>query len=156
MRRIHYALILGLALAHPALAQQGQPIDVVEPWARATAGTAKTGAVYLALRNTGDATDRLIGASTPVAGRSELHTHVKDGDIMRMRKVEAIEVKSKAAATLAPGGLHLMLFDLRVPLKEGDQFQLTLKFEKSGEITAQVAVRPATATSAGGHGGHSH
>jgi hypothetical protein len=148
------ALALGMALAQPASAQQAPTIEVVDVWARATTATAKTGAVYLTLRNAGSGADRLVAASTPAAGRSEMHTHVQDGDVMRMRKVEAIEVRPKAAATLAPGGLHLMLFDLKAPLREGDRFPLTLRFEKAGEIAAQVAVRSATATNAGGYGGH--
>jgi copper(I)-binding protein len=151
-----FAVALTLLSAAPSPAQQAPTIEIVAPWARATAGTAKTGAAYMTLRNAGHGPDRLVGASTPAAGRAELHTHVRDGDVMRMRKIDSIEMKPDAAATLAPGGLHVMLFDLKAPLKEGDRFSLTLKFEKAGEIAAQVLVRSATATDPGGHGGHHH
>jgi copper(I)-binding protein len=152
--RIYAALFAALSLlSAPALAQQApsSQIEVVEPWARATAATAKTAAAYMTLRNMGTAGDRLVAAATPVAGRTELHTHMKDGDVMRMRQVDAIAVNAHGSANLAPGGLHVMFFDLKAPLKEGEKFPLTLRFEKAGEISTQVSVRSARAMSSGGH-----
>jgi len=154
MSRIVAACVVALSLlpAIPALAQTapGSPIEVVEPWARATAATAKTAAAYMTLRNTGAGSDRLVAASSPVAGKVELHTHVKDGDVMRMRKVDAIGVNAHATANLSPGGLHVMFFDLKAPLKEGEKFPLTLKFDKAGEISTQVTVRSVSASNSGG------
>lgn len=138
----------------------GSQVEVVEPWARATAGTAKTAAAYMTLRNTGTGADRLVAVSSPVAGKVELHTHVKDGDVMRMRKVDAIGVGAHGTAKLVPGGLHVMFFDLKAPLKEGEKFPLTLKFEKAGEVSTQVIVRSASASNSGGpvegHGSGMH
>lgn len=153
-------LTLAIFAGSPATGQtpSGANIEVVGPWARATAATAKTGAAYMILRNEGGAADRLLSASSPAAGRVELHTHVKDGEVMRMRKVDTIALNARGSATLAPGGLHVMLFDLKAPLKEGTTFRLTLRFERAGEVAAEVAVRSATAGgpghAAGGHGRH--
>jgi copper(I)-binding protein len=158
MRKLAGTFVVALwLLTGPVAAAEpgGASVQVVEPWARATAATAKTGAAYMILRNTGAAGDRLVAASTPVAGRVELHTHVKDGDVMRMRKVEAIDVDAHGSAKLEPGGLHVMFFDIKAPLKEGQKFPLTLKFEKAGEIATEVAVRSAGAASSSGHMEHS-
>jgi copper(I)-binding protein len=151
-----------LALAQGAQAAGG--IQVTEPWARATGKTARSAVAYLSLENTGDAGDKLVAASTPAAGRVELHTHIKEGDIMRMRSVRAIEVGPRSKVRLQPGGLHLMLTELKAPLTEGSQFPLTLRFEKAGEMTVEVAVQGAGSMGKGhgqghgsGHGaGHGH
>ena len=115
------------------------------PWARASAGAHRTGAAYLTLVNHGDKVDRLVGASTPAAERAELHAHLHENGVMRMRQVEAIEVHPGEPAVLAPGGLHVMLMGLAKPLEEGARFPLTLRFEKAGEVTVQVAVLKAGA-----------
>lgn len=142
----------------PAPGAAAPGIVVNEPWARASAGAARTGAAYLTLSNPGADGDRLVAATTPVAGRVELHTHVRDGDVMRMRPVEAIEIPAGAKADLKPGGLHIMLLDLKAPLKQGETFPLTLQFEKGRAQTVTVAIQAAGAAGPaehGGHGGHS-
>ena len=127
--------------ATPALAGD---ITIEKPWARASAGMAKAGAAFMTLRNQG-ATDRLVAASAPVARVTELHTHIMDGDVMRMRKVETIEVTGGTMTTLAPGGLHVMLMGLHAPLQEGTSFPLTLTFERAGQMTVDVMVMKAGA-----------
>ncbi len=127
--------------ATPALAGD---IVIEKPWARASAGMAKAGAAFMVLRNEG-ATDRLVSASAGVAKVAELHTHIKDGDVMRMRRVETIEVTGGAVTTLAPGGLHVMLMGLHGPLEEGTSFPLTLTFERAGPMTVDVMVMKAGA-----------
>ena len=147
-----------LALAQGAQAADG--IQVTEPWARATGKTARSAVAYLSVENTGDAADTLVAASTPAAGRVALHTHIKDGDVMRMRAVQSIEVGPRSKVRLQPGGLHLMLTELKGPLAEGSHFPLTLRFEKAGEVTVEVAVQGAGSMGKGhgsGHGGaHGH
>ena len=127
--------------ATPALAGD---VTIEKPWARASAGMAKAGAAFMTLRNEG-ATDRLVAASAPVAKVAELHTHIKEGHVMRMRKVEAIEVTGGAVTSLAPGGLHVMLMGLHGPLQEGTSFPLTLTFERAGQMTVDVMVMKAGA-----------
>lgn len=133
-------------------------VQVSKAWARATASKARTGAAYVTIMNGGATSDKLVSASTPVAGRAELHTHIKDGDVMKMRQVQHIEVGPKAMVMLQPGGLHIMLMGLKEPLKKGATFPLTLVFEKAGETTVEVAVQSIAAKGMdhSGHGGMKH
>ncbi len=152
------ALVLAcLAGTAPTVAQQsaGKGVDVTEVWARASAGPANIGAAYAKIANRGNGADRLISASSPVAGTVELHTMAMEGDVMKMRAVTSIDVAPGASVELKPGGFHVMLIDLKAPLKEGTSFPLTLTFEKGGSSTFQVQVRGVAATSAApnSHGG---
>jgi periplasmic copper chaperone A len=127
-----------LAAAGAALAAD---ITVDDPFARASAGPAKAGAAFMTLKNTGPTGDVLTGASAPVAQQAELHAHIKDGDVMRMREVEQVDVPAGGTVRLEPGGLHVMLIGLKAPLKEGETFPLTLTFAKAGTMTVQVPVK---------------
>lgn len=130
-------------------------IQVLQPFARAT--PAKVGGVFLTLKNSGATADTLLKAASPAAASVELHTHVKDGDAMRMRPVENIPVPANGQTALEPGGYHIMLIDLRQPLKEGASLPLTLTFEKAGTVTLQVPVVKAGAPAPmGGGGEHKH
>ncbi len=129
-------------------------ITVQGPWARASAGQAKAGAAFVTLNNAGATDDRLTGVSAGVSDKAELHTHIKEGDIMRMRPVEAIDVPAGGVATLQPGGDHIMFMGLHEPLKEGETFPLTLTFEKAGEVTVEVMVMKAGAMGHGSMHGH--
>lgn len=145
-------LAVALTLAVPAWAGD---ISVSGAWSRASAGMARAGAGFMTITNAGAGADRLLSAATPVSETAELHTHIKDGDVMRMRQVEAIEVPAGQSVALQPGGLHVMLMSLKEPLKEGQTFDLTLTFEKAGAMTVPVTVMGAGAMGAGGmHGGH--
>jgi len=131
--------------ALPALAHGYTAGDVAigHPWSRA-APAGRTGAAYMTLRTTG-AADRLLSASSPVAARVELHTHVRDGDVMRMRPVADIPVTPGETVELKPGGLHLMLIDLTAALQPGTRVPLTLHFERAGDVTVELAVERAGA-----------
>jgi hypothetical protein len=147
------ALLLALAvLTGPALAADPVKVGALEiehAWARPSATA--NGAIYLEIENTGAAADKLVAASTPAAAKAEMHTHLMDGNIARMRPVEAIEVTPGSATVLRPGGLHIMLMGLKAPLKEGDSVALTLTFEKAGKVELSVPVQK---TAGGmGHGG---
>ncbi|MBM3567904.1 MAG: copper chaperone PCu(A)C [Alphaproteobacteria bacterium] len=144
--------ILVLAMALPAWAGPGDKVvagdlTIEHPWSRATAG--KVGAVYLELHHRG-AGDRLLGGESPRAGKVELHNTVRDGDIMRMRPVETIAVPARGKVELKPGGLHIMLMDLKGPLNAGESVPLTLRFEKAGAVALEASIeRPGAA-------GHQH
>jgi hypothetical protein len=129
-------------------------ITVEGPWARASAGRAMAGAAFMTLNNAGATNDRLIGVSAGVSDKAELHTHIREGDIMRMRPVEAIDVRAGGVATLQPGGNHVMFMGLHEPLKEGETFPLTLTFEKAGEVTVEVMVMGAGSMGPGPMDGH--
>ncbi|WPB83192.1 copper chaperone PCu(A)C [Sediminicoccus rosea] len=143
-----------LPLAGPALAQDRVtelgPLRIVNPWTRA-AGQGMQGGGFLVIRNTGATPDRLVSASSPAAGRMELHTHVRDGDVMRMRPVNDIPVPANGEVSLQPGGLHLMLIGLTQPMNAGQTIPVTLRFERAGEVTIQLAVQAAGARSPGHH-----
>ena len=146
------ALTLTFALsptAGHAADSQAAPITVADAWARASAGMAKAGAAFMTIKNTG-ADDKLVAASADVSDRVELHTHIHDGDVMRMRKVDAIDVPANGEAVLAPGGYHIMFLGLKAPLKEGETFPLTLTFEHGGKITVDVTVKAPGAMGGGG------
>jgi len=135
------ALLVGAWLSQ-GLAQTGGPaaITIENAWARATPGTIKTGGVYMTLVDHGASADRLIGVSTPVAGKAELHVMSEAKGIMTMRPVEALTVEPGKPVELKPGGYHVMLIDLKQPLKEGDSFPMSLTFEKAGIIQVTVTV----------------
>jgi len=142
-----------LLAAAPALAQ----IEVSEPWSRATPPRAPNGAAYMTLDNRGTEPDRLVAAESPAAERVEIHAHLMEGGIARMREVEAIEVTPGSATVLQPGGLHVMLMGLRAPLAEGATLPLTLVFERAGRIEVEARVLGLGAGGPGaGHGGHGH
>lgn len=138
------ALTLALAVT-PALAQ----VRIDDAWARATPPGAKVGAGYLKISTS--VADRLIGAASPAAARVELHVTTKEGEVMRMRQVKAYDIPVGGSFALEPGGAHLMLVDLKAPLKEGTKVPMTLRFEKAGEVKIVLQVR---ALGAAGHPGH--
>lgn len=155
LRRRLGALALGVGLlvsgggaaglSSPALAQTAAavavgPIAVLDVWARASAGLARAGGVFLFLRNEGDQPDRLIAAASPVAAVVELHTHRSVAGMMQMRAVPAIDLPARGMVQLRPGGLHVMLIDLAEPLVEGQTFPVTLTFERAGSVTVTATV----------------
>lgn len=150
------ALVVALAAA-PAAAHDFKlgPLRIDHPYATPTPRGAAHGAAYLrGIRNTGEQPDRLIGASTPVARSVEIHRSVVDAQsVMRMRAVDGIDLPPKAEVRLRHGGEHhLMLIDLKQPLKDGDRFPITLRFQKAGEREVMVWVQ----TPRDGAGVHTH
>jgi periplasmic copper chaperone A len=129
-------LVAALA-AFPVCAQ----VTIENAWARATPPGAKTAAGYMVLRN-GASPDRLIGAASPAAERVELHTTVRDGDIARMREVKSYAIPANGRFELKPGSSHLMLVNPKAPLTAGQKVPVVLKFEKAGEVSTQLEVRP--------------
>ena len=144
-------LLLGLLLAAPAFAHEFKlgDLEIDHPYTRASAG--RTGGVFLEIANKGKTADRLVEASSFLATNAELHTTVKDGDVMRMRPVAAIDIPAGGSVKLQPGGLHIMLIGLTTPLKEGAVFPLVLTFEKAGKVEVSVEVGKAGAAPAPAH-----
>lgn len=133
---MRYGLILLFMAALPAWAQ----VSVERPWSRATPPGAKIGVGFLHLRNAGAAPVRVVGASSPVARRVEMHVTTREGDVMRMRQVESFEIPAGGTFELEPGGAHLMLVDLRRPLAKGERVPLTLELEKGGALQVELRV----------------
>jgi copper(I)-binding protein len=137
--------------ATPSFAQSNT-IKVDKPWARATPAGASVGGGYATLRNTGTTADRLVGASSPVSARTEMHEMTMVGNIMKMREVKGIEVPANGAIELKPGSYHLMFIELKAPLKQGEKVPVTLKFEKAGDVKVELAVEAMGAAAGSGHG----
>lgn len=142
----------GTALADD-MAQVGEVV-VHDAWARATIGPVKNSAAYMTIEAIGDEPDRLVAVDSPLAAKAELHTHLMQDDIARMRPLEAIEIAPGTPTVLEPGGLHVMLVGLSEPLAEGDALPLTLTFENAGSVALEVPVRGLGAGMQGGHGQH--
>jgi hypothetical protein len=143
MRRLFHALCIFTAALLAPLAQAAEPIAVTGAWARATAGGQKVGAAYMELA--APAGTALVAAETPVSARVELHTMSMEGGVMKMRPVEKIEVPAAGKVSLKPGGLHLMLIDLKQPLKEGSRVPITLTFQSGAAkttVSVEAEVRP--------------
>ena len=115
---------------------------------RATAPGMPSSAAYVSIANHGDAADRLIAAKTVVARRVEIHSMEMDNGVMRMRAVDGgLPIAAGGSVHLAPGGLHIMLMGLTTQLAADSQHEITLVFEKAGEITVTATVkRPADIT----------
>ena len=135
------AMLLAAGLMAVCLPVRAQPasVAVTEAWSRAPTGAAQTAAVYVTV--TASEPDRLVGASTPVAGTAALHQSRMAAGVMEMRPVpDGLAVTPGAPIHMAPGGYHLMLTGMSQPLKQGDHFPVTLRFEHAGAVTAEAVV----------------
>ncbi len=144
-------------LITPALAEDVTHGDLTisDAWSRETTPAQKAGAGYMIVRNAGSSDDRLVAAAAAVAERVELHTHIMEDGVAKMRQVEAIDVPAGGEAKLAPGGLHIMFIGLTGPLEEGTSFPLTLTFENAGAVEVEVPIRDVRAgADMGGHNDH--
>ena len=140
-RRMTLAALLACMLGSGmALAEDGG-IHIDQAWARATPGGTKTGAIYLTVSNTGNASDTLTAASTPSADKAQLHEMKIENGVMEMRPIPALAIAPGQSIVFEPSkGYHIMLTGLKAPLKEGDKVTLTLTFEHAGtqQITASI------------------
>lgn len=129
-------------------------LEIASAWARAMLPGQPAGGGYLVVTNKGAEADRLVGGSTPAAGRVEIHTMEIVNDVMTMRPVEGgVEIPAGGSVELKPGGLHLMFLEVSEPFREGQTVPVTLEFEKAGTVELHMAVR---AAGGGGHGDGHH
>lgn len=154
------AIAAAFILAAPSASAHDYKIGdlaIAHPWGPPTPGLARSAAAYLRIVNNGTTADRLIAAASARAGIVELHTHIMDGGIARMRRVEAVEIAPGATVTFQPGGLHVMLMGLTAPMTEGERVKLMLTFEKAGQIEVEIFIeRPRRDAPAAGHGHSGH
>lgn len=156
------ALLVATALA-ACSSGGGASITVREPWSRASSAMASAGAAYMQIQNTGSEADALVGAASPVAMTVEVHETVAmgtpaasdgtggmetpaasdgmGGGMMGMRPVARLEIPAGATVELKPGGYHIMLIGLEQELKVGESIEITLTFEKAGEVKVTAEVR---------------
>ena len=140
-RRLVVQLLALLAILPTAAWAQSGGITVEEAWTRPTAGFVKTAAVYFTIVNSGSTADRLIAAGSPAADRAEAHINIREGDIIRMRRVISVDVPANSKTVFQPNGFHVMLTGLKTPLKAGDSVSLSLQFAGAGVISVLVTVR---------------
>ena len=128
-------------------------LRIEHPWARPTVTDRQPGAAYFIIHNDGETDDRLIDARPQgFAEAAELHTHINDDGVMRMRRVQdGVPVPAGESTAFEPGGLHVMLYGLSGPLTEGDLHTLTLVFESAGEVEVGVYVHNYDRADGGGH-----
>lgn len=143
-------MMFGAALlaAAPAWSQ----VNVEQPWVRATVAAQKVSGGFMTLTAAKDS--RLVGVSSPVAGVVEVHEMKMVDDVMRMRQIPALDLPAGKPVALVPGGYHLMLFQLKQQLKDGDKVPLTLEFEDAAKVRTSVKVEAAVKPLNAGAGGH--
>lgn len=128
------------------LAGAADAVSVHEPYVRLAPPNAPATGAFMVIRNGGAKDVKLVKADNPVSKVTELHTHLNEGGVMKMRPVPAIDVKAGGEAVLKPGSLHIMMIDLKAPMKEGDVVPITLTFDDGSakQVEAKV-VRPMAA-----------
>ena len=135
-----FSRVTMLVITLLSLTAQAQTIVVDKAVARATVGKMPNGAAFLQIKNKGP-DDALLSGSSPAASRVEIHTMSMEGDVMKMRTLEQLELKSGQRIAMKPGsGVHIMLMGLKKPLVVGETFPLTLNFSKAGKVEATVEV----------------
>jgi len=126
----------------PAQMQAQVKAQVQDAWARPTVPGQNVGGGYFRI-NGGPTADRLLAVSADISQSVELHTMRMDGDVMRMRQLDSVDVPANQSIDFKPGGMHVMLIGLKTPLKVGNSFPMTLRFEKAGSVSVNVRVLPA-------------
>src|ERR1700720_4826985 len=129
--------LLAVLFAAPARAEEVRAGDLVitQAWSRATPSGAKVGGGYLTIENKGSVPDRLIGGSADIADKVQVHEMAMNNGVMTMRPLDkGLVIEPGKTVKLAPGGYHLMLLDLKNPLKQGDKLPVTLEFERAGKV----------------------
>lgn len=148
-----------LALSAAAWAQT--TVKVEGAWVRGTVATQKSTGAFMRLTPTANA--RLVEVKSPVAGVAEIHEMAMQNDVMRMRQVAGLDLAAGRTMELKPGGFHVMLMDLKQPLKGGELVPITLVFEDGArQRFTQEIQAPVTALGGGNapmpmqHGEHKH
>jgi periplasmic copper chaperone A len=152
-RILALAAFSAMAFAAPGRADDVKAGDLVitQAWSRATPGGAKVAGGYLTIENKGTAPDKLIGVSAEIARKVEVHEMATDNGVMKMRLLEkGLAIDPGKIVKLAPGGYHLMMQELKGPLKQGDRIPVTLEFEKAGKVAVTLDVQAVGAQAPGG------
>lgn len=137
--------LFAAAAVTPLLAQSvtAGKLVIDHPWSRQTAPGQKVGGGFLTITNKGKADDRLISASSSVAGEVQLHTMSMDGGVMRMRQLkDGISIPAGKSVALKPGGLHIMFIGLKRPFALGETIPVILRFQRQGAVTVRFKVEP--------------
>jgi periplasmic copper chaperone A len=163
MSRRHYfpvallaAVLMSVFLGHASADDYTiGSLQIANPWTRATPKGATVAGAYLSISNKGTTPDRLIGGSSAVASRFEVHSMVMEQGVAKMRPItDGLEIKPGETVELKPGSLHVMLLGLKQPLAKGEKVKGMLQFEKAGKVEIEYAVEALGATAPAPGGGH--
>jgi copper(I)-binding protein len=149
------ALVLATCVVGTAQAEDVMigSLKLTAAWARATPKGATVGGGYFTITNTGNAADRLVGGTSDVSNRFEIHEMSMEKGVMKMREMTSgIEIKPGQTVRFEPSGYHIMFVGLKQPLKEGDHIKATLKFAKAGHASVDFVVESMGARSSGSQG----
>ncbi len=152
-KETHMKTIIALFAAATALfaSAANAQITVKDPWVRATVPQQKATGAFMQLQSPVPA--RLVSASSPLTPDVEIHEMSMEGDVMRMRQVQAIELPAGQSVALKPGGYHIMFLNLTKQVREGDTVPVTLMIEtRDGKRTPVQVSAPVRGLAAGGHG----
>lgn len=138
MKKLFSMILAGALLAAACTPKEG--IEVREAWTRAAA-QGENGAVYFVIHNYSETDDALVGMSAEVAEAVEFHESEMEHDVMQMRMIRLVPLASGKNVEFAPGGLHIMLVDLREELKVGETIEITLHFKNSADISLNIPVQ---------------
>ena len=149
------AILFAFILRAPVRAEEVKAGDLVisQAWSRATPSGAKVAGGYLTIENKGTAPDKLVSVSAEIAGKADLHEMTTENGVMKMRPLDkGLVIEPGKTVKFAPGGYHLMLQELKAPLKQGDKVPVTLEFEKAGKVAVSLDVQGVGAQAPGGGG----
>lgn len=149
-----YGWMIAVAASLAAHAAWAANISVTDAWARATMSGQPVSGAYMRIQADADA--RLVGVSSSVVPRVEVHEMSMDGGVMRMREVKTIDLPKGKTVSLQPGGFHLMLMNLKKPIAAGDVIPLTLTVESGGKRQTVEVKAEARAMGGGGMQHHAH
>jgi periplasmic copper chaperone A len=158
MTRFAFIAVLAAFMAGPA---QGQDIaagslKISAPWVRATPKGASVGGGYMTIANSGNAGDRLVGGTSDVSNRLEIHAMSMEGGVMKMRPVAGLDINAGQTVEFKPGGYHVMFVGLKQPLEQGQHVKATLRFEKAGDVAVDFTVKGIGARDVGSGKVHGH
>ncbi len=145
-RRFFAGLVAGaafLSFAEGAVSHEFKlgALEIINPWSRATPAGAEVAGGYLVIKNNGAAPDRLVSVSAEIAGRATIHEMTMTDGVMTMRALpDGLAIPAHGEIALKPGAYHLMLEQLKAPLKEGETFPGALTFEKAGKVDVTFSV----------------
>lgn len=149
--RKSHAVVLGALLAVsvlPVAAISAEPVGVRNAWARPTAPGQKTAGAYMELESATAAA--VVAVESAAAAKAELHAMSMGGGVMRMRPVQKINLPAGKTVKLAPGGLHIMLIDVRRPLKSGDKVPLALTVQTADGMKSTLKLEAEVRAASGG------
>ena len=150
LRLLRAALAAAILVVTPAFAHNGVvhlgDINISLPFTRATLPNAPVAGGFLTIENTGTEPDRLVSATSDIAGEAQIHEMAMQGDVMKMRQLaDGLEIPAGETVVLAPSGFHIMFMGLKQALVEGETITVTLTFEKAGTVDVVLPIEAAAA-----------